>query len=116
MKLWLALAVVVACAPAMAHDSSQWAATPQAERNWFLQQKSPKTGLSCCNQSDFEQVDEEIREGRYWIASNQTRGIWLLVPPEVVIRGPNLHGRAVAWFRFPNGNPEVYCFAPGPLL
>ncbi len=116
MKLWLTLAVVLACAPAMARDNGQWAATPQAQRDWFKQQKNPKTGISCCNEADGEMVDEEIRDGRYWIASNLTKGVWLLVPSEVVILGPNWHGRPVAWFRHNNGVPEVYCFAPGPLL
>jgi hypothetical protein len=114
---------------ALAHDLSHY---PQEAQNWFKQQKRPGGGALCCSEADFDQVDEEIRyesgKPRYWISSDKTHGRWLLVPAEAIIQGPNLHGRAVAWFRWvsPDGSfttrqrddlqVEVFCFSPGPLL
>ena len=101
--------------------------TPK-EQQWLKQQKRPGGGSLCCSEADGEQVDEEIRAGRYWVNSSKTRGEWLLVPTEAVILQPNPQGRPVAWYRWvsPDGSfssserkdlkVEVFCFAPGPLL
>lgn len=112
------------------HDFAQ--ATP-TQRNWLNKQRRPGTTFTCCNESDGEQVDEEIRYdhkgiARYWINSKHTRGQWMQVPEEAVIREPNLHGRPIAWFRWaaPDGSfttfpradlrPEIFCYVPGPLV
>ena len=110
----------------------KWAAASPSERKWFKEQRQPKSGHLCCSEADGDQVDEEIRYDsgtpRYWIASDKTGGKWLLVPEDAVIHEGNPHGRAVAWFRWQDGNGRwssaprtdlpvsVYCFAPGPLL
>lgn len=121
--------------PAAAHD---WSSphfvmdTPQ-QQEWLKKQKRPGTHMMCCNEADGAQVDEEIRYdekgiGHYWIWSSHTRGRWMQVPDEAIIREPNMHGRPVAWFRWigPNGQnnlrdtrnlePTIFCYSPGPLL
>lgn len=101
-----------------------------AQRDWLNKQRQPGTRYTCCTEADGEQVDEQIRYddkgiGRYWIYSRHTRGEWMLVPEEVIIREPNMHGRPVAWFRWgatlqtlPRSDlmPVVFCFVPGPLM
>lgn len=123
MRILLAILAALAFSqPTVARDTTgKWAATPQVQRDWFRAQKNPMTGVLCCNEADGEQVDEDIRYGadgigRYWIFSDKTMGVWLLVPAEAVLTTPNLHGRPVAWFRSTNGVPEVFCYAPGPLF
>jgi len=115
--------------PAWAHDWSHkdFAQANALERKWLQKQRHPKTNVLCCNDADGEQVEEDIRNGRYWINSNHTRGIWMLVPDEVVIREPNMHGRPVAWFRWEGAGsiqtlprddlrPVIYCYVPGAGL
>lgn len=106
----------------------KWAQSPPAVRKWLREQKQPGSGYLCCSEADGEQVDEEIRNGRYWINSKHTRGKWLLVPEDMVINSPNPHGRAIAWFRWVGDDgststvprddlrPEVFCYAPGALF
>ena len=121
---WIALAAALAFlllamyAPAVpARDlDGQWAQLPQQQRDWLRKQINPQNKLSCCTEADGEQVDEEIRAGRYWIQSAKTSGHWIIVPEEVVIKEPNLHGRPVAWWHIKNGRSEIFCYAPGPLL
>ncbi len=94
----------------------QWAQLPQHQRDWLRKQINPQNKMSCCSEADGEQVDEEIRAGRYWIQSAKTNGRWMIVPEEVVIKEPNLHGRPVAWWTIENGFFKIFCYAPGPLL
>jgi hypothetical protein len=98
-----------------AKDNGQWAQYSLKERQWFKDQRQPGTGASCCDDADGEQVEEDIRNGEYWIRSDKTAGLWLRVPPEVVIKGPNMFGRPVAWFRWTDGTPKIFCYAPGVL-
>jgi hypothetical protein len=127
MKVVTIIVFIVFSSFVYAHDLSHY---PQQVQNWFQKQK--RGGSLCCNAADFDQVDEEIRydsgEPRYWVNSDKTHGAWLLVPKAAVLEGPNLHGRAVAWYRWvsPDGSfstmevkgrkVEVFCFSPGPLL
>jgi hypothetical protein len=128
--LWVVLVMGVT----MAHDWSHpdFAQANPYERNWLQRQKRPNTTFSCCSEADGEQVEEDIRYdskgiGHYWINSRHTKGEWMIVPDEAVIREPNMHGRPVAWFRWGTGTNmqtmprndlpvEVFCYAPGPLL
>lgn len=132
----IALALMLLLAvPASAHDwtHGDFAQSTPAQRNWLNKQRRPGTTFTCCSEADGEQVDEQIKYdskgiGRYWIYSKHTRGEWMLVPDEAVIREPNLHGRPVAWFRWGDAGgssstlprsdltPTIFCFAPGPLL
>lgn len=107
------LAVVILAVPAMARDNGQWKNADASTRQWLRDQKSPKTGMSCCNESDGEQVQEDIREGHYWIRGGNFSD-WTLVPDDVVLRGPNMHGQPVVWSRVQIvGKPSIYCYAPG---
>lgn len=126
MKIWIwLLFLIVSCCPVEAHDwqHDQFA---QTNRQWLEKQTRPGTNQSCCNGADQDYVDEEFRaDNHYWVASNKTEGRWLKVPPEAVIKDPNLHGRAVAWYRWegsdgsystsprPDLQIVVYCFSPG---
>ncbi len=131
----LTLLFLLIATPAAAHDWTHrdFARNTIQQREWLQKQRRPFTKLSCCNEADGEQVDEEIRYddkgiGRYWIQSKHTRGQWMLVPEEAIIREPNMHGRPVAWFRWvshdgsfaavprPDMTPTIFCYAPGPLL
>ena len=112
--LWVSLVAGVTIAKDL---NGKWAQASPLERRWFKEQKRPGTNFLCCNEADGEQVDEEIREGRYWINSTRTGGNWWIVPEESVLKTPNKHGRPVAWFRInDNGQNVIFCYAPGPLL
>lgn len=91
--------------------------TPQ-ERQWFRDQKIPGTNFSCCSTADGEIVEEDIRDGHYWIRCPLDGACpfkeWTRVPDERVITEPNKFGRAVVWFRnYPVGTSSIICFAPG---
>ncbi len=111
MRVLLILLLLIV--PALAKDNGQWAKSSPAERLWFKEQKQPGTNFLCCDEADGELVDEEIRDGHYWIQSEKTRGKWMKVPDQVVIQAPNMHGRPVAWFRWLQGEPQIFCYAPG---
>lgn len=115
--LWMTMVAVVSLA--LAKDvNGKWAQVTPKMKEWFQKQRNPTTKVSCCNEADGDQVDEEIREGRYWIASDKTGGHWMIVPHDVIINEPNLYGRPVAWFRggYDTAPLSIYCYAPGPLL
>lgn len=101
--------------PAFAKDYGQFAQYSLQEREWFRKQRQPVTLFPCCDEADGEQVEEDIRNGEYWVRSDRTAGLWVRVPPEVVIKEPNLFGRPVAWWRHTDGRPSVFCYAPGSL-
>lgn len=103
---------------ALAHDDAVWAQlnmSPQ-QKKWFNEQVEPGTRKPCCNSSDGEEVQEDIREGVYWVMSAKTQGEWLPVPASAVITEPNVWGQPVAWFYHESGKPKVRCFSPGALL
>lgn len=86
------------------------------QREWFQRQISPRTKISCCNEADGEMVEEDIRDGSYWVRSEITAGLWIKIPDDIIIREPNLMGRPVVWWRFGDGRPQPYCYAPGGLI
>ncbi len=88
-------------------------ASPET-RQWFREQRSPKTGGFCCSEADGSYVEEDIRGENYWIRSERTRGEWMLVPPDVVIKDPNRNGEPVAWYAEDEmGKLQIRCYAPG---
>lgn len=113
-------------APAREQYPGQYAEVDPAQQEWFREQVSPKTGGACCSEADGEMVEEDIRDGQYWIRSkhtidnakqNKLATEWIQVPDDVVIREPNKFGRAVAWYKYePAGFLQVRCFAPGSLF
>jgi hypothetical protein len=107
----------------------QYAQIDPKTRDWFKSQKSPKTGAICCSEADGEMVEEDIRNGEYWIKSAKTMMFarfnqlkdgnqdgWVRVPADVIIKEPNLYGRPVAWYVIQNAMLEIRCFSPGSLL
>jgi len=107
------LALLVLCAPALARNNGQYDNVSPEIRQWFRSQKSPQTGDFCCNEADGIYAEEDIRNGVYWTRFEQTKGEWVPVPSEVVIRGPNRNGAPVAWWYFQNGKVQIRCYAPG---
>lgn len=114
---------IVESASARELTPGQYAQVPPEIRDWFQNQKSPKTGVPCCSEADGELVEEELRGGTYWIRSNltlvpyaATEG-WVEVPDDVVINGPNNYGQPVAWWQWgedPEWDPPtIHCYAPG---
>lgn len=117
MMRWLAVLVLL-CIPTSVlagNVDGRWDHIAQDMKDWFRSQRNPHTKISCCDESDGEQVEEDIRNGEYWVRSPMSGGEWMRVPPENVIQAPNKWGRAVAWYRRENGvGPmTVYCFIPG---
>jgi hypothetical protein len=107
----------------------QYAQIDPKMRDWFKSQKSPKTGAICCSEADGEMVEEDIRDGEYWIKSAKTMMFarfdqlkngnkegWIKVPSEVIIKEPNLYGRPDAWYYVESNMLQIRCYAPGSLL
>ena len=109
----IVLALLVLCLPALARDNGQYNNASPEVRQWFRAQKSPKTGGLCCNEADGIYAEEDIREGHYWTRFDLTKGEWMLVPDEVVIRDRNPNGAPVAWWYFQDGKVQIRCYAPG---
>ncbi len=99
----------------MAKDNGQWAQAPPNVRQWFQDQKvpgGPHKGFPCCSAADGEEVQEDIRDGQYWIKGGHFQD-WTMVPEAAIIWGPNLHGQPIAWYYHEDGIARVRCFAPG---
>jgi hypothetical protein len=111
----MGIALSTTAFPKAGPEWAQLNMSPQ-QKKWFNEQVKPGTKAPCCSAADGEEVQEDIREGVYWILSKTTRGEWLRVPPESVITEPNRWGQPLAWFRHESGKPFVYCFSPGALL
>ena len=109
----MALALLVLSVPALARDYGQYNNVSAEVRQWFRSQKSPKTGGLCCNEADGMYAEEQIREGVYWTRFELTHGEWIPVPPDVVLKGPNINGAPVAWWYFQDGKVQIRCYAPG---
>jgi hypothetical protein len=107
------LALLLLCLPALARDNGQYNSVSPELRQWFRAQKSPKTGGLCCNEADGTYAEEEIRDGVYWTRFDLTKGEWIPVPAEVVIKDPNRNGAPVAWWFFQDGKLQIRCYAPG---
>jgi hypothetical protein len=122
MLALLAALAVFACAALVfatpfsqvrARDDGRWQSIDPQIRKWFREQKSPKTGSYCCDESDGIYAEEDIRDGHYWTRFEKTNGNWIPVPDEVVIRSPNPNGAPVAWWFYESGNLKIRCYVPG---
>jgi hypothetical protein len=107
------LALFVLCVPALARDNGQYNSVSPEVREWFRMQKSPKTGGLCCNEADGTYAEEDIRNGVYWTRFALTKGEWIPVPADVVIKDPNRNGAPVAWWYLQDGKVQIRCYAPG---
>ena len=118
MRLFIVAIFILLSSEVLSRAGPEWAQlnmSPQ-QRKWFQEQKEPGTGRSCCNSSDGEEVQEDIRDGVYWVNSPRTLGEWLPVSPSAVIQEPNKWGQPIAWFYYADGKPRVRCFSPGSLM
>jgi hypothetical protein len=106
-------ALFVLCVPALARDNGQYNSVSPEVRQWFRAQKSPKTGALCCNEADGTYAEEDIRNGVYWTRFELTKGDWIPVPADVVIKDPNRNGAPVAWWYVRDGKVQIRCYAPG---
>ena len=115
---WIILVLLMLAAPVLARNNGQWRELPDDVREWLRSQKIPAgkgAGHPCCSEADGEEVQEDIRGGRYWIKGGAFAD-WTVVPEHAIIRGPNKYGQPVVW-QSPSGwIPVIYCYAPGALM
>jgi hypothetical protein len=116
----VAILVVLWGSMALSRDNGQWAQSPPAIRKWFQDQRvpnGPEAGKSCCNTSDGNYAEEDIRDGNYWtrcpVDSPCPIKEWMLVPAGAVIHDPNRNGAPVVWWFYEQGLPKIRCYAPG---
>jgi hypothetical protein len=105
--------LLVMCLPALARDNGQYNNVSTEIRQWFQDQKSPKTGGLCCSEADGNEAQEDIRNGHYWTTWPAVAPVWYPVPDDVVIKGPNKVGRPVVWTYWENGAVRIRCYSPG---
>ena len=98
--------------PAWAHDPAHYPHLAKSTIDWLRSQKVPNAPhLSCCNERDGTEAEEDIRQGKYWARWHQFG--WRLVPDEVILRVPNLNGAPVVWWVIEHGTLRIRCYAPG---
>ena len=121
--LFLCLVSILVSRPSDGRElyPGQYSQVDPEVKHWFNNQKSPKTGLSCCSTADGDYVEEDIREGHYWIRFDRTGGQWREIPDEIVIAKPNRKGAPVVWYYYSDKyeSPETlkfYCYSPGAGL
>ncbi|MGB7101658.1 MAG: hypothetical protein WBD95_23185 [Xanthobacteraceae bacterium] len=106
----MALAALIICTPALAHDNGQFGNVSPEVRAWFKGVKS-HTGIRCCDIADGHPTDYDMRESKYWVPIN---GEWMVVPPEAVVNDEgNPTGDAVVWYTTYDGTVYIRCFVPG---
>jgi hypothetical protein len=114
IMLRAALLLLILCAPALARDNGQYDKVAPEIRQWFREQRSPKTGMICCSEADGSEAQEDIRDGHYWATWSAVSPNWYPVPDEVVIKDrPNKVGRPVVWTYYERGEVKIRCYAPG---
>jgi hypothetical protein len=110
MSWRMALAALIICTPALAHDNGQFGNVPPEVRAWFKGVKS-HTGIPCCDIADGHPTDYDMRESKYWVPIN---GECMMVPPEAVVNDEgNPTGDAVVWYTTHNDTVYIRCFVPG---
>jgi len=112
LPLQVALAASILICPALARDDGRFSHSPTDVRDWFRSQKSPVSGEHCCDEADGTYVEEDIRQGHYWVRWS-TVGQWQRVPDEVIIHGPNRVGLPVVWWHYDDRGVRIRCFVPG---
>ena len=91
--LW-ATALIVSYA--FGHDHGQFGQYSQARDQWLQHQTNPKTKIHCCVEADANLVEQDIRDGHYWVRWAQFD--WVQVPDEAVLPFPNPTGEPVVWW------------------
>ena len=108
--VWTIL-LALSVAPAFAHDHAR-----PALDGWYQSLTSGKgpccdgPGVDAMHLSD---VDWESKDGRYRV---RIEGLWIDVPEEAVVSGPNRDGRTLVWpMKYLDGSIHVRCFMPGAM-
>lgn len=114
------LAIIVACAlaavlyiylagKASSRDlTGQYANSPHSE--WFKSRRNSK-GQVCCDEGDGHEYLGDYTLNNDGSVTVQLEGKPHVLPPEIVLKGPNPTGHAI-WWRFGTSD---YCFSPGTL-
>jgi hypothetical protein len=74
---------------------------------WYRSLTAPYSGGSCCSVADCRPVEARL-VGEGW--EIRVRGIWIEVPPSVVLKRDNPDGRPIACI-FAG---DILCFVPPP--
>lgn len=113
------LVLILLVAPALAHNDGRWNDVDPKIRQWLKDQRVPNgpfKGTSCCSEADGEEVQEDIRDGHYWIKGGHFPD-WTPVPDEAVIHGPNEWKQPITWWTLSGSWAQVpvviRCYAPG---
>ncbi|MDB5656022.1 MAG: putative exported protein of unknown function [Tardiphaga sp.] len=96
-----------------ARDRGQFAGTSPELKSWFDSLRSGKG--PCCSDADgsaVSDVDWESSSGHYRV---RLGGVWLDVPDEAVLTGPNRAGRTMVWPLVGTGGTSIRCFLPGSM-
>lgn len=115
-KVLLPLLLLSVAASARTLYEGQWAQVDPDTRKWYNDQMVPGTDppVRCCSNADGDQVEEDIRDGKYWIRGAKLPR-WTLVPDNTVLVGPNKAGHPVVWLAgdVDSGTILIKCYAPG---
>jgi hypothetical protein len=96
-----------------ARDLGQYAGTSPELKSWFDSLRSGKG--PCCSDADgsaVSDVDWESKSGHYRVRLD---GVWLDVPDEAVLTGPNRVGRTMVWPLIGTAGITIRCFLPGSM-
>ena len=111
---YYAVGLIILASTGIARDiGGRYESAPPDVRQWFRDQKSPKTGGLCCSEADGGEVQEDIVAGHYWVTWPEVSPRWIPVPDEVVLLGANKAGHPVVWVYYEKGEVKIRCFAPG---
>jgi hypothetical protein len=101
--------LVLLAVAAHAVDRGQYDNVPDSIRSWFKGVRNSSGGL-CCDISDGNRTDYEVRTGAYWVPID---GVWRRVPDVAIIRDAgNPLGEAVVWYVRIADNIVIRCFVP----
>jgi hypothetical protein len=113
VSLMLAALIVSWGLSARARDDGQYQDVPGHLRDWFAALKNPRTGRSCCDESDCARTEVRMR-GDGWDA-RAPDGSWITVPPEsIVVDQGNPTGEPILCSMPGDEGWRVLCFVPGP--
>jgi hypothetical protein len=74
---------------------------------WYRSLTTPYSGSSCCSVADCKPVEARL-VGEGW--EIHVNGVWIKVPPYVVLKRDNPDGRPIACLR----RDVIFCFVPPP--
>jgi hypothetical protein len=96
-----------------ARDDGQYRDVPGHIRDWFSGLTNPRTGRSCCDESDCARTEARTRGGSW--EAKAPDGSWITVPPEsIVVDQGNPTGEPVLCAYESETGWRVLCFVPGP--